>query len=292
VKQKKFDDKNKKAHPSKRIATVYFVLRISVIIVMIRQIIIHNYYNAAMCVFTLFLFLIPSIVDKRLHIKLPNALEIVILLFIFSAEILGEIHAYYLIFDQWDTMLHTINGFMMAAIGFAMIDILNQHDKFHITMTPIFVALVAFCFSMTIGVLWEFYEFSVDMIFQTDMQKDTWIDNISSVAINPANTNVPDIVTVKSFEIVDQDGKIRTYIGKTIDIGLIDTMNDLIVNCIGAIVFSILGFFYIKGREKSIVFRSLIPTLKSPAEIEMTKIEESGKRVRKKVKNSKHPPHS
>lgn len=97
-------------------------------------------------ILTLILFTIPSIIDRKLNIKLPNALETVILLFIFSAEILGEIQNFYGIFKFWDTMLHTINGFLCAAIGFSLIDILNRSPKFHLKMSPIFVALVAFCF--------------------------------------------------------------------------------------------------------------------------------------------------
>ena len=106
--------------------------------------------------------------------------------FIFSAEILGEIQSFYTIIPLWDTILHTINGFMMAAIGFAMIDILNQDPHFHINMSPLFVAFVAFCFSMTIGVIWEFFEYGMDQFFLTDMQKDWYVPNISSVLLNPS----------------------------------------------------------------------------------------------------------
>ena len=118
---------------------------------------------------TLVLFMIPTFVEHRLHIDVPNTLEIIILLFIFSAEILGEIQEYYLLFSFWDTMLHTINGFLMAAIGIAMVDILNRSRKFKVRLSPAFVALVAFCFSMTVGVVWEFFEYGMDVFFHTDM---------------------------------------------------------------------------------------------------------------------------
>ncbi len=82
----------------------------------------------------------------------------------------------------------------MAAIGFAMIDILNQDPHFHINMSPLFVAFVAFCFSMTIGVIWEFFEYGMDQFFLTDMQKDWYVPNISSVLLNPSGLNDPIII--------------------------------------------------------------------------------------------------
>lgn len=163
----------------KRDLTVYIVLRILVIVTIVIQALRGNFENVFLGILTLILFTIPSIIDRKLNIKLPNALETVILLFIFSAEILGEIQNFYGIFKFWDTMLHTINGFLCAAIGFSLIDILNRSPKFHMKMSPIFVALVAFCFSMTIGVLWEFFEYGADTFFETDMQKDRVVSSIS-----------------------------------------------------------------------------------------------------------------
>ena len=95
----------------KRDITVYVVLRIMVIATMITQILRGNFENVFMCILTLILFLIPIFIDRKLHIKLPNTLEVMILLFIFSAEILGEVRNFYGTFKHWDTILHTINGF-------------------------------------------------------------------------------------------------------------------------------------------------------------------------------------
>lgn len=133
------------------------VLQILVVLTMVAEMFNRNFYNVFLCLLTLVLFNIPRFVDLKLNIKLPTMLEVVILLFIFAAEILGEIQSFYTIFPYWDTVLHTINGFIMAAIGFALIDILNQDPRFHINMSPFFVAFVAFCFSMTVGVVWEFF---------------------------------------------------------------------------------------------------------------------------------------
>ena len=123
--------KVKKQHKVRDLS-VYIVLRTLVIITMILQGIHRNWNDVFLCILTLFLLMIPSIIDKKLNIKLPTVLESIILLFIFAAEILGEIQNFYGIFKQWDTMLHTINGFIMAAIGFSLIDILNQSEKFSI----------------------------------------------------------------------------------------------------------------------------------------------------------------
>jgi hypothetical protein len=93
--------------------------------------------------------------------------------------------------DNWDTMLHIVNGFLMAAIGFAMIDILNRHPRIHFNLSPAFVAFVAFCFSMTIGVFWEIFEYSIDRFLIKDMQKDTIVRTISSVALHPSGPISP-----------------------------------------------------------------------------------------------------
>lgn len=251
----------------KRDLTVCIVLRILVIITIITQALRGNFENVFLGILTLILFTIPSIIDKKLNIKLPNALETVILLFIFSAEILGEIQNFYGIFKFWDTMLHTINGFLCAAIGFSLIDILNRSPKFHLKMSPVFVALVAFCFSMTIGILWEFFEFGSDTFFKTDMQKDRITSSISSVLINEKGENVPiKLNNIKESTIIyEQDGeqKVIKIDNGNLDIGLKDTMKDLIVNFIGAIVFSIIGMLYIKNRDEYKFAEHFIPTMKT-----------------------------
>ena len=258
----------------KRDLTVYIVLRVLVIITIIIQAFRGNFENVFLGILTLILFMIPSIIDKKLNIKLPNALETIIFLFIFSAEILGEIQNFYGIFKFWDTMLHTINGFLCAAIGFSMIDILNRSPKFHMKMSPVFVALVAFCFSMTIGILWEFFEFGSDMLLRTDMQKDRITSSISSVKINESGKNIPiriDHIN-ESTITYEQNGETKKIVipGGNLDIGLRDTMKDLIVNFIGAIVFSIIGLLYIKNRDEYKFAENFIPTMK----VETNKSEE------------------
>lgn len=260
------------AKEHKRTAIVYVILRISVILVMIAEIFNQNWNNVFLCILTLVLFLLPVFVDKKLHISLPNTLEIVILLFIYSAEILGEINEYYLHFTGWDSMLHTMNGFLMAAIGFSLVDILNQSDRFSIKLSPFFVALVSFCFSMTVGVLWEFFEFGMDVFAHTDMQKDTILPVISSVMLNPEGRNVAVTVPVESMIVNGETWNFGGYL----DIGLYDTMSDLFVNFIGAVVFSALGVMYLRGRGKGTFIARFIPRMKSPERI---REEEEAQRV-------------
>ncbi|WP_270644976.1 hypothetical protein [Merdimonas faecis] len=239
---------------------VYVTLRLLVIRMMILQIFNRNYENVFLCVLTLVLLLIPSLIQINLKIELPTALEITILVFIFAAEILGEIQSYYIKFPFWDTVLHTINGFLMAAIGFALVDILNRSKKFSIQLSPVFLAIVAFCFSMTIGVIWEFFEYGMDQFFGLDMQKDTVIQGFSSVLLDPTKSNIP--VPVQDITEVLVNGR-DLGLGGYLDIGLIDTMNDLFVNFVGAVLFSIIGYFYVKSRGKGKFARRFIPRLKS-----------------------------
>lgn len=250
----------------RRSLTVYIVLRTLVLITLVIQCIHRNYMNVFTCVLTLILFFIPSIVDRKFNIELPNLLETIIYLFIFAAEILGEIQNFYGIIPHWDTMLHTINGFLMAAIGFAMIDILNRHPYFHFKMSPVFVAFVAFCFSMTIGVLWEFFEYNMDTFFRTDMQKDFIVQTISTVSLHPEGKNVPVVISNIDSTVINytKDGvpKSVTINGGYLDIGIKDTMKDLIVNFIGAVAFSVIGYFYIINRGKNSIASKFIPRLK------------------------------
>ncbi len=251
----------------KKTIAVYFTLRLLVILVMIIQILHGNWEAVFLCVLTLFLFLVPFFIDKKLKIDLPTPLEIVILLFIFAAEILGEIQNFYGIFPYWDMLLHTLNGFLCGAIGFSLIDILNENKnkKKTFKLSPIYVALVAFCFSMTIGVLWEFFEYGVDKLMKYDMQKDKIVENISSVLLNENGENVPVILeNILSTTIYYQEnGEIREEnIKGYLDIGLNDTMEDLLVNFIGAFTFSIFGYLYIKNREKYRLVEGFIPRSK------------------------------
>lgn len=241
----------------------YILIRLFVVGMIVVQALNGNFENVFVCVLTLILFMIPAFVEKNLRIDLPNTLEIMIILFIFAAEILGEINEFYVLIPAWDTMLHTINGFLMAAIGFSLVDIFNRSERTKFFLSPAFLAVVAFCFSMTIGVLWEFFEFGADMLLHTDMQKDTFVNQFASVSLNPDGRNIPVAVDhITQTAIQTADGTIYK-LGAYLDIGLIDTMKDLIVNFFGAVAFSIIGFFYIKSRGRNKFADRFIPKLQT-----------------------------
>jgi len=234
----------------KVVATIYFIFRFIVIAIGILMLISGNYEGALLCLLTLVLFLIPAFVEKTFRVDLPTPLEIITLVFIFAAEILGEIAEYYVRFPVWDTLLHVTTGFLAAAVGLSLIDLLNRSDRFKIKLSPVFVAIVSFCFSMTVGVIWEFFEFGMDIFVGTDMQKDTVLSAISSVALHPDGKNIP--IVINEITDVAVNGK-PLGVGGYLDIGLYDTMKDLIVNFLGAIVFSVFGYFYAKYGKAKVV---------------------------------------
>lgn len=237
---------------------VYLVLRLIVLASLVSAILRQEYESAFVCVLVLFLFMLPFFIQKNFGIRLPSTLEIIILLFIFAAEILGELQSYFIQYPYWDTMLHTTNGFLCAAVGFSLIDILTRDAKIKFTLSPVYVALAAFCFSMTIGVLWEFFEFGMDRLFHMDMQKDTIVHTISSVMLDPTNSNIP--ITIDGITSVAVNGRDLGFTGY-LDIGLYDTMEDLFVNFIGATVFSVIGYFYLKHRGEGKFAKAFIPTI-------------------------------
>ncbi len=243
------------------VTAVYFLLRFLVIAVMVAQFFNGDFESVFLCGLTLILFLLPTVFERALMVDLPNTLEIVIMLFIFAAEILGEISSFYTTFKHWDTILHTLNGFLCAAIGFALVDMLNRTEKFSLSLSPVFMSIVAFCFSMTIGVLWEFFECGMDQLMMLDMQKDTVVNSISSVMLDPSGrNNRVAIENIVETIVITADGQqIPLGLGGYLDIGILDTMKDLFVNFVGAAVFSIIGYFYVKSRGQGKFASRFIP---------------------------------
>lgn len=235
---------------------VWLLLRLIVLGVLIRSVMLGYWDNAFICLLVLFLFLLPSVLERRLGISFPSGLQIVIMIHIFAAEILGEIGCYYVRVPWWDTVVHTVWGFLCAAIGYALVDILNRKDSTHFHLSPAFLAVVAFCFSMTIGVLWEFIEFAADRIFMLDMQKDTVVTQFASVLLDPTNSNIP--ISVKEITDVVVNGESLGIPGY-LDIGLYDTIEDLFVNLVGALCFSLIGFFRARSENAKLIADQFIP---------------------------------
>ncbi len=237
---------------------VFLVLRLAVILVIIRCIVDKRYESIFTAGLALILFLIPPFVEKNFKIELPTVLETLAYIFIFCAEIFGEISGFYQKFAFWDTMLHVTNGFIFAAVGFCLIDIINQNPKIKFRTSPVYVAITAFCFSMTIGVFWEFFEFAADRTLLIDMQKDRIINSFSSLT-HPIDGQIIENITKTTIEY--GNGQIAIIERGYLDIGLIDTIKDMFVNFIGAVVFSVIGYFYIKHRGKGKIAKQFIPVL-------------------------------
>lgn len=144
---------------------------------------------------------LPKVLGKKFDVYIPSEFELLATVFIFASLFLGEIHGYYTRFWWWDLALHAGSGFLMGILGFLLVHVLNQEEQIHLRMEIGFVALFSFTFSMTIGGLWEIFEFAMDQWFGLNMQKS----------------------------------------------GLFDTMADMIVNAIGALIISIAGYFYFKS---------------------------------------------
>lgn len=249
---------------------IYMILRLLVIVVLITQFFKGNYEHVFLCVLTLLLLLVPSFIQLTFKIELPTTLEIIILLFIFAAEILGEINNFYYQFAHWDTILHTANGFLAAGIGFSLVDLLNQNEKIKFMLSPLFTAIVAFCFSMTIGVIWEFFEYSMDTFFAMNTQKDTMVDSLRYIPIEPNGKyiRIPEVqsVIINGYEVKG---------GQYVDIGLIDTMEDLQVNMIGAIAFSVFGYYYTKRKGEGGFAKRFIPVRKKKEQDYLAIIEDN-----------------
>lgn len=257
-------ERRRELYANKATLTVYLVLRVLVILTLVRSFLRGEFESVLLSGLTLVLLILPSIFSRSLNIELPSTLEVIILLFIFAAEILGEINSFYLRVPNWDTMLHTMNGFLCAAIGFALVDMLNRSDRFSFKLSPVYLALVAFCFSMTVGVLWEFFEYTGDRFFGFDMQKDTVVHVIKTVELDPTRSNkVVTISDISDVIIVHSDGTQEALgLGGYLDLGINDTMKDLFVNFVGAVVFSVIGYFYVKEKGKGRFASRFIPRVR------------------------------
>ena len=243
----------------------YVVLRFIVILILIRCILRGDIESAFVCVLVLVIYLLPQFVENRLNIDIPTTLEVVIFVFVFAAEILGELQSYFIKYSNWDTILHTSSGFLCAAVGFSLVDLLNRSDNVKVQLSPGYLAITAFCFSMTIGILWEFIEFSADRLFLLDMQKDTIVNQISSVSLDPTNSNIS--ITVKGIKdviLVTDSGEQALGLGGFLDIGLYDTMEDLFVNFVGAVVFSVVDFFECKSEKRPLTTALTLRRKKKP----------------------------
>ncbi|MEG1686896.1 MAG: hypothetical protein RR022_08705 [Angelakisella sp.] len=177
------------------------------------------------CVLGIFGMMLPGFLKKRVNIEIPSTMLVLYAIFLYCAIYLGEVRSFYYNVPHWDTMLHTFSGAMLGALGFSFINLLNRTDKVPVNLSPAFVATFAFCFALALGIAWEIYEFTADSMMGTNMQK-----------------------------FGTEAGEL--FLGQA---ALKDTMKDLIVDTIGALVISIIGYISLKYKkgwvEKLLVHR-------------------------------------
>ncbi len=131
----------------------------------------------------LFSIYLPSIIEKRFKIDIAERLEIVVLLFLYSYFYLGEYLNFFYRFWWWDLFLHGTGLFLIGALSFFIVYFLNKEEKVAIKLSPIFVALFAFCFALSIGALWEIFEFFMDIYFNLNMQRSGLMDTMGDLII-------------------------------------------------------------------------------------------------------------
>lgn len=169
----------------------------------------------AQCILGVFALALPSILWRRVQLVIPSNMLLFYAIFLYCAIYLGEVRSFYYNVKNWDTILHTFSGAMLGALGFSFITFLNRTDRVPMNLSPAFVATFAFCFAVTLGVIWEIYEFTADGILHTNMQK---------------------------FGL--EDG--TPFPGR---LAVMDTMKDLIVDTIGAAVMSVIGYISLKYQK-------------------------------------------
>lgn len=167
------------------------------------------------CIVGVLAMLLPSFLQKKLDLIIPSRMMVFFALFLYCAIYLGEVRAFYYTVPHWDTILHTCSGAMLGALGFSVITFLNKTDRVPMNLSPAFVAFFALCFAVFMGVVWEIYEYTADAVLHTNMQK---------------------------FAL--EDGTLLS--GR---MALRDTMKDLIVDTVGALVMSILGYISLKYKK-------------------------------------------
>jgi hypothetical protein len=251
---------------------IFVVLNIAVIGAIVRCIFEKRPSGVFVGVLALLLLLIPPFVKKSFKVELPTTLEAIAYCFVFCAQILGEMQSFYTRFPFWDVMLHTVCGFIFAAFGFCLFDLFNRNKKSDakFELSPFFLAFLAFCFSVTVGTLWEFFEFSADVWLCTDMQKDTIVQSFGSCVFSPDGLNSPTVIDgIVKTVIMTESGEIFEVAGY-VDIGIYDTVKDMFVNFIGATVFSIFGYLYLRSRGKGALANQFIPKVSFESSFDVT----------------------
>ncbi len=188
-----------------------FLLQALLVIGLLAEIWSGQWFAAVVTLGIIVVTFVPFFMAKRLDVFIPPEFALLAIAFVFASLFLGEVHGYYTRFWWWDIALHTASGFLLGIVGFLLVFVLNESENVSLQMNPGFVAFFAFLFALGIGALWEIFEFGMDTLFGMNMQKEMLGD--------PS--------------------------------GLTDTMWDLIVDTLGALIISVLGYSYIKAAQNA-----------------------------------------
>jgi len=167
------------------------------------------------CLLGIVVMMLPSVLQRRWALPIPNFIFILYYIFLYCAIFLGEVLSFYYRIPHWDTILHMFSGAMLGALGLILVSIFNESDYAYVRLSPFFVSLFAFCFALAAGAIWEIYEFAIDGVMQLNMQK-----------------------------YLTEEG--AALCGRA---ALVDTMDDLISDTVAALAVSVVGYFSLK-RER------------------------------------------
>jgi hypothetical protein len=175
------------------------------------------------CILGIFAMFLPTLLERKLHLVIPSRMLVLYALFLYCAIYLGEVRSFYYQIPYWDSILHFFSGGMLSTLGFSVIVLLNKTDRIPVNLSPVFISAFAFCFAVTLGTLWEVYEYCLDGLLGLNMQK---------------------------FAL--ENG--TQFVGHA---ALSDTMEDLIIDCISAFIISAAGYLsrrYKKGWMERFLF--------------------------------------
>lgn len=237
---------------------IYVLLNLIIIINAIIEIINGNITNIVICVVSIILLFFPNFLEKKLNIKVPYILKILIYFYIFGTQILGEVNHFYLRVKYWDKIFHGLHGVIGSSIGFSLVYLLNK-NSIHKVFKPFFVVLTAFCISISISVIWEVLEYTLDISFKTDSQNDRYIDSINTVYLDSKKEgNVIKIDDISYVVLYDKNNNELKKLNGYLDIGLFDTMNDLIINIVTSLLFCFYSYWYLLNKEKYCVINNFV----------------------------------
>ena len=225
---------------------IKILLVVFILISIIRAIIINNFTMILVSLISLIIFCLPYLFGKIFHVKFPIFLNLIICVFVFLSQILGDVYDFYLLLPWWDDFLHFTSGIMIIEIAYFFMNIIGQYNN-KIQLTPLYKVAVSFCFTISILAFWECFEFSCDKFLGTDTQKDTIVTKINSSEFTKKDKDANRIIEMNSIIINDNDW-IENY-GGYIDIGLMDTMHDLLNGIAGTTIYSFVRYKFLKSKN-------------------------------------------